>query len=796
MRPGRALPAGLAATSALDDPDGTPGIDPSEEPHAPPDLRVVLLAVVAWLGALSGFLLPEWATATLLGVLVVALVRRYRRGRPVLVLAGCVAACAAVACSAMLRAESYDHNLVAELARDGAFVSATVRVTSDPRLRQGEYDRFVLVRAQVRQVTGRGQTGRTAVPVLVIAGTEWEYVGLGSEVIIEGRLSPADSEDLAAIITTSRAPTVLKEPGGLYEAAASVRAGIRVAVAPTGPDERTLIPALVVGDDQGMSEELVEDFRVSGLTHLAAVSGTNLTLVVGFVLILARWLGVRARGLILVGALGVAGFVLLARTEPSVVRAAAMGSVALIGMGSNGREKGVRALGVAVLALLLFDPWLALSLGFVLSALATAGILFLAPPWRDAMMRWLPRPVAEAVAVPLAAQLVCTPVVAAISGQVSLVAVVANLLVAPAVGPATVLGLVAGLAMLVLDPVGLLLGRLAGWCAWWIVSVAEQSARLPTAAVEWSATAPAIAALSVLCLLAALVMPRFLARRWWSLGGALLMLLTVVRPLPAVGWPPDGWVVVACDVGQGDAVVLNAGGGAAVLVDAGPDPEALGRCLHRLQVERLPVVVLTHFHADHVNGLPAALDEHKVGRVEVTGVRDPAEGAAAVTEWAADADVPVRVPAYGETRRVGALLWQVVGPSRQIDGEGHGEEGSAANNASVALLVVTHGVRVLLTGDMEPEAQQVMDRSIPDLDVDVLKVPHHGSRYQDPGLLSGLGASLAVISVGEDNEYGHPSPETIGVLEDAGMLVRRTDIAGDVAVLVRDGELRVVTSTG
>ncbi len=765
---------------------------PAETPR--PDLRVVLLAVVAWFGALGGFLLPEGVSLTVLGATLVLLLRRHRRGRPVLVLGGCVAAGAAVACSAMLRAGAIDHNAVARLAEERAFVSATVRVTTDPVLKQGEYEPFVLVRAQVREVTGRGETHRTAVPVLVIAGTEWMDADLGSRVVIEGRLSEADGEDLAAVVSTSRPPRLLAEPGPLFDGAATVRGGIRAAVAPAGIDERTLIPALVVGDDQGMSERLVEDFRVSGLTHLSAVSGTNLTLVVGFVLILARWAGVRARGLIVVGALGVAGFVLLARTEPSVVRAAAMGSVALIGMGSNGREKGVRALGVAVLVLLLFDPWLALSVGFVLSALATAGILFLAPPWRDALMRWLPRWVAEAIAVPLAAQLVCTPVVAAISGQVSLVAVVANMLVAPAVGPATVLGLVGGLLVLVVDPAGLFCGRLAGWCAWWIVTVAEQSARFPSAAVEWSASVVAIALLSLLCTAIGLAMPRLLAHRWWSLGVAVLMLATVVRPLPTVGWPPPGWVMVACDVGQGDGLVLNAGHGSAVLVDVGPDPEAMARCVGRLDVKQLPAVVLTHFHADHINGLPAVLDGHPVGELVVTALEDPAAGAASVRDWADSEQVPVRVPAYGEVRQVGSLTWQVIGPSRQVEARGHGEEGSQANNASVALFVETHGVTILLTGDMEPEAQQEMERSVPDLQVDVLKVPHHGSRYQDSGFLSGLGARLAVISVGEDNDYGHPAPETIALLEGAGMLVRRTDGSGDVAVVVRDGQLRVLTS--
>jgi competence protein ComEC len=630
--------------------------------------------------------------------------------------------------------------------------------------------------------------------VLVIGDDSWQGVDLGSEVQAAGRLRPADSHELAAVLSASRPPVVLEEPGALLDTASVVRGAIRESVTEVPARERSLVPALVVGDDQGMPSDMVESFRVAGLTHLLAVSGTNLTLVVGFVLILARWLGVRARGLVVVGALGVAGFVLLARAEPSVVRAAAMGSVALIGMGFNGREKGVRALGVAVFLLLLFQPWLALSVGFVLSALATAGILFLAPPWRDALMRWLPRWAAEAVAVPMAAQLVCTPVVAAISGQVSMVAVLANMLVAPAVGPATVLGLAGGVLMLASEAVGLVVGRMAGGCAWWIVAVAEHTAELPTAAVEWSTTAWSLGALALLCVVVAVAMPYLLAGRVRFLSVALVAMLVIARPVPTVGWPPDGWVMVACDVGQGDGLVLNAGDGRAVVVDTGPDPRLIDRCLDRLGITAVPVVVLTHFHADHVDGLPGVLEDRRVGELEVSGVADPEAGAAAVARWAAGSGVALRTPAYGEVARLGRLTWQVIGPSRLVDGTATGEEGSLANNASITMLVNINGVRILLTGDIEPEAQQRLEQLLPDLHVDVVKVPHHGSRYQDPEFLSGLGARLAVISAGEDNDYGHPSAQTLDLLGDSGMTIRRTDRHGDVAVVVGDDGVGVVTS--
>jgi len=269
----------------------------------------------------------------------------------------------------------------------------------------------------------------------------------------------------------------------------------------------------------------------------------------------------------------------------------------------------------------------------------------------------------------------------------------------------------------------------------------------------------------------------------------------LVRPLPTPGWPPAGWVLVACDVGQGDGLVLDAGHGQAVVVDTGPDPRLMDRCLTRLGVDRLPVVMLTHFHADHVNGLPAVLRGRHVGEIEVTATEDPASGAAAVHRWASDARVPVRVPAYDEVDRVGDLTWQVIGPVRPPSASSSSapEEGSRPNNASLVLLVRVRGITILMSGDMEPAAQQLVEQSLPDLHADVLKVPHHGSRYQDPRLLQSLGARLAVISVGAQNDYGHPAASTLAFLRQAGMRVERTDRDGDVAVVVRDGDITVRT---
>ncbi len=745
------------------------------------DLRTSLLGASAWAGALTGLeVTGAWLVAVLVALLLLCGLAGPRRR----MLAACLLTAATLCGSAAVRVHVAQVSPVSVWAQERAAAEVVLVTTSDPVVRDGRFGDQVLVGAELRSATARGRSAESRVPVLVVGGPGWRDVRLGSTVRFLGRLGPPWSARDAAVVSGQGDPVVLRGPPSALTGADVVRAAVREAAA-GGPEQASaLVPALVTGDDAALSEDLVDDFRTAGLTHLTAVSGTNLTLVLAFLLLVARWLRVRGRGLPLVGLLGVVGFVLLARPEPSVVRAAAMGTVALLGLGAGGRATGVRALGVAVLLLLVADPWLAVSVGFTLSVLATAGILFVAPAFRDALGRWLPRPVAEAVAVPLAAQLACTPVVAALSGQVSLVAVAANLLAAPAVGPATVLGLLGGLVGLVVAPVGAALGRVATWCAQLIVVVAGRAADLPAAAVDWPTSASALALLSAGTLLGTVLAPRLLRRPGATTAVAVLLVVVVVRPVPVLGWPPPGWVMVMCDVGQGDALVLAAGPAEAVVVDTGPDPTLVDRCLGRLGVTRVPAVVLTHFHADHVDGLPGVLGGRAVGEVEVSPLRQPEYGADQVQTWASAAGVPVRVPALGEDARVGDLRWQVLAPQRILS--------DSPNDASLVLLVETAGIRLLLSGDVEPPSQAALLRL--DLGaVDVLKVPHHGSRYQDPRLLTGLGARVALVSVGEDNDYGHPDPGTLDLLLHAGATVRRTDEDGDLAVVVDDHGLSVVS---
>jgi competence protein ComEC len=258
--------------------------------------------------------------------------------------------------------------------------------------------------------------------------------------------------------------------------------------------------------------------------------------------------------------------------------------------------------------------------------------------------------------------------------------------------------------------------------------------------------------------------------------GALVVVGLRVR---ASDWPPPGWVILACDVGQGDALLIRqAGSDDALLVDVGPDGGRVTGCLRSAQVQRVDIL-LTHFHADHIDGLAEVLSRFPVREIVSTPVPEPTQGAAQVVSLARAAGVPLRLLRAGDRVTVGGVPLAILWPTRRLPQ-------SPANNASVVALAAVATPRgpvtALLTGDIEPEAQSILLAG-PSPAATVVKVPHHGSRYQVPRFAAWTGARIALVSVGQGNDYGHPSTETLAQYRDAGADIGRTDDQGDLAVV-------------
>ncbi|MET8797965.1 ComEC/Rec2 family competence protein [Nocardia sp. NPDC004568] len=372
--------------------------------------------------------------------------------------------------------------------------AATVEVTMVPaddpkpvRSSGSGAGRLWVVRGDLREFRYRDRVVRGGGAVVVLAaGPGWSELLPGQPITFRARPAPPRQHDLTVVtLRPVGAPDTVGPLPWWQAAADSLRSDLVAAAAGAlAPDPAGLLPALVVGDTSALSDRVHADFAAAGLQHLTVVSGANFSILLAAVLAVTRLLTLGPRLSSLCAAVALVSFVIIARPDPSVLRAAAMGSVTLLALLTGRRRQALPALCAAVIALLALWPALAVKAGFALSVLATGALLLLAPSWVDHLRgRGWRRLPAELVAVAAAAFVVTTPLTIAISGQLSLVAVAANILVAPVIAPITIGGALAAVAATCWDPLAHLILCPIGPPLWWLLTVATEAAAAPGAVV-------------------------------------------------------------------------------------------------------------------------------------------------------------------------------------------------------------------------------------------------------------------------------------------------------------------------
>ena len=658
-----------------------------------------------------------------------------------------------------LHSATVKNNVVTRIAIDEKDLQVIGEVIRDPVISNHGMN-FVVRTSDVMSSTHHWHV---RVPVRVWSNAkdrESQRVTLGETLALHGRIALSRERNIAAIFY-SRSIDVRRPAPAILSVTQRIRTQFRNIAAQFSSDAGALVPGMVLGDTSLQSQDFTNHMRRVGLTHITAVSGANFALVASFVLWLTQWWIRTIRIRIMVTGAVLCFFILLVRPSPSVLRATVMCGVLLVARARGGNSSSASALGAAVTFLLLLDPFQAVEPGFVLSVLATAGILFLAPVITRRFSNFLPVPFAEAIAIPTSATTFCTPVIVALSGQISLVTIPVNLLVAPFIGPITVGGFLAAIIATISSSLAHHVMDIVIIPTQFIVVIAHFASHVPVLGAS-----PGLA-LWAIALVIALFFRR--GRRVMISSSVILVAITIIFPLVR---PLPSWRIYQCDVGQGDALVYQTGKYRAIVIDTGPDPQLIDHCLSQLKINEIDLLVITHSHADHAGGIAGVL-HHRIVH-EVWANSDVAMNFAGI--------VNRREVHAGERFIAPPLTITVLWPEQKdFTAPTLPGDGSVENNKSIVLLIENHGVTLLTTGDIEPPAQAEIARRFAS-HIDVLKIAHHGSRYQDFRWLESMKPSVSLISVGKDNSYGHPAEITIRDLARIGSSIHRTDRDGGIAI--------------
>lgn len=623
----------------------------------------------------------------------------------------------------------------------------------------------------------------------------------GQQIAFQAKLEPpgTSARDAFSVRPTGEV-TVTKNPEVTLDFLGKLRENYSRLISGVTPDAKVLVAGLAIGEVGELSKELSEQMRSVSLTHLVAVSGSNCAIVVGLFYLISVRLRLGTRGRTIFSLVALLCYVALIGPDPSVLRAGIMATAVIVSLALGRRGWAINSLAISATILLIADPWLALEYGFGLSVLATAGILLLAPALAKKLETKIPKLLALALAVTISAQLLCLPLLLQLQPGLATYSIFANLLAGPAVAPVTVLGIVA----VILTPIAPSLvgpiSYLASFGTAWIESVAIFFSELPVTFVPWfTGGLAAVMSTIVIALVAIWLKASSPAVKSAGVSGLVIFAVaTLSAPAAAAilpsSFPVKDWQLVACDVGQGDALLLRSAGRVA-LIDVGPNEQLIDSCLAETGVSHIDLLVLTHFDFDHVGGLGGALKGRTLGNAMISGFPDDRPATKLSKELLASKGVEPIVANIGMSGQLGDFDWRVLSPTREAG------EAKDSNDASVVMHFSSPDLQVLLLGDLGADGQDriytTVLAAVEKLNSPLaLKVSHHGSNDQSESFHLALRPKVAIFSVGVENGYGHPGRFALDLFDSSETLILRTDKAGAVSLSGQRGYLSWAATGG
>jgi len=681
-----------------------------------------------------------------------------------------------------------------------ASAPASFKLLDEPRYLE-EYQTY---RANIKLLSIElgAETQTVSVRGEISGGKEFSAVASGEIYSCRLELAPTESNGRSGFRSSCKDKLQLESDAKLQQQFISgIRNSFLYNARGVSPDAMGLVAGLAIGDTSLVSQDLKDSMMAVSLTHLTAVSGANCAIVLAMVYLLVRKFGGGKWARLSLGLLTLLVYVALVGAQPSVLRAAVMAGAVLIAISFGRKSAALAALALAVIVLLVADPWLATDYGFLLSTAATAGLLILTEPLVRKFSSFMPKWLAICFAIAISAQVFCLPILLQLQSGLATYSLPANILAEPLVAPITVLGIAAVVLSIPMPWLAQILFFLASFGTSLIIWITQFFSELPINRLAWpTGIAGALAALAVI--LASLLWLRAEPTGLRNIGISSLAIIFAISlgsilfgQVRTFGWSNQNWTLVNCDVGQGDALVIRSKGSVAV-VDVGKTDKQIDSCLTQLGISRIDLLVLTHFDLDHVGGVRGAVNNRSIGTVLTSPFKDERWAATGTNRYLNALGIKIIEVEKGTSGQLGNFSWTVLSPNKDAAGS------EDSNDASVAMFWESADFNLLTLADLGEKAQMRISATGNWLSSErihqkplVLKVAHHGSADQYPELIEELRPDLSLVSVGIDNSYGHPTKRTLNLLEQVGSVIARTDLLGSVAISSSGAGLAISSSS-